>query len=290
MFIKHRKFKLFIYKHLHISFTSRNFLKGLVYLAFFYPFYQTKLFLYKKIKGIKKPIIHYYCVCWNEETVLPFVFNDHADFVSHFYICDNGSTDNTLKIIEHQPNASVINYTSNNQFNVRTNTNLKNKVWKRSRGKADYVIVVDADEFLYHSDLQNFLKQTKHSIFKSKGYDMVTEIIPEKSLVENVKKGEFLWSESKVIMFSPNKIMNVNYVEGCHYCYPYGIVSYSKWEIKLLHYKYLTFDYLMSRVKSFRERYNPELRKHGYGAHYYDPDERHRKRFQYLVENGTKII
>ena len=291
MTLKHRKFKTFIYKNFHISFTSKNFIKGLAYLFVFYPYYKTKLWLTKKIKGIKKPIIHYYCVCWNEEVMLPYIFNDHSDFVTHFFICDNGSTDNSLKIIEKQPNASVIHYDSNNEFNVQTNTHIKNQVWKRSRGKADYVIVVDADEFLYHPDLQNFLKTTKHSIFKAKGFDMITETMPEtNSLVENVKTGEFLWSESKVIMFDPNKIVNVNFVEGCHYCFPFGIVSYSKWEVKLLHYKYLTFDYLMSRVNSFRQKYSQELRKKGFGAHYYDKDERHRNRFQHLVENAKEVI
>ena len=290
MAITHRKLRIFIYKNLHISFPPKKALQGLVYLSIFYPFYKTKIWLTKKLKGIKKPIIHYYCVCWNEEVMLPYIFNDHADFVNHFYICDNGSSDNSLKIIENHPNASVIHYDSNNEFNVQTNTHIKNQIWKRSRGKADYVIVCDADEFLYHSDLQGFLKNTKHSIFRAKGFDMVTETMPEKSLVKNVKKGEFLWSQSKVIFFDPNKIVNINFVEGCHYCFPYGIVSFSKWEVKLLHYKFLTLDYLMSRVNSFRQKYSPELRKKGFGAHYYNNDERHHNRFNHLVEKGEDVI
>ena len=46
----------------------------------------------------------------------------------------------------------VIPYSTGGKINDFKYLEIKNNAWKKSRGKADWVIVVDMDEFLYHLD------------------------------------------------------------------------------------------------------------------------------------------
>lgn len=96
-----------------------------------------------------------YVLCWNEEKLAPFLLDYYSNFVSNLYILDNGSTDNTLNILkaEKRFNVEIIPYESGNKLDDSKYLELKNNIWKRSKGKADFVVVCDFDEFLYANDI-----------------------------------------------------------------------------------------------------------------------------------------
>ena len=112
--------------------------------------YRLKLNIFKWIKNIKSPIIHYHAICWNEEVMLPYMFDHYKDFVSYFYIYDNYSNDDTEDIVNKHNHTKIIKYGSKDKLNDEEYLKIKNNVWKISRGKADYVIVCDIDEFSYN--------------------------------------------------------------------------------------------------------------------------------------------
>ena len=102
---------------------------------------------------MKKPIIHCYFLCYNEENILPHLLRYYSDFCEKVFIMDNMSTDNSHEIIKTFEKAEIIPYNSNNELRDDVYLMLKNNLWKKSRGVADYVIVGDADEFIYHPNL-----------------------------------------------------------------------------------------------------------------------------------------
>ena len=58
---------------------------------------------------------------------------------------------------------------------------LSNECWKASRGLADWVIVTDIDEHLYHSDLSTLLIRYKAqgtTFIPALGYQMISEEFP----------------------------------------------------------------------------------------------------------------
>ncbi|WP_299248824.1 hypothetical protein [uncultured Cytophaga sp.] len=58
---------------------------------------------------------------------------------------------------------------------------IKNSVWKESKGIADWVIVSDLYELIYHPDLVTFLTKSKKeyiSISALKGCNMFSETYP----------------------------------------------------------------------------------------------------------------
>ena len=85
----------------------------------------------------KKPIVHAFFLCYNEENILPHLIRYYSTFCEQITIMDNGSTDNSVKIAESFKNVDVIPFESNEEFNDLVHIKLKNNVWKSSVGFAD---------------------------------------------------------------------------------------------------------------------------------------------------------
>ena len=234
-----------------------------------------KLYLYKKTKGINHPIVHYYAVCWNEEKILPFVFDYYKDVVDHFFIYDNYSNDKTIDIVKEQKNASLFTFGKEGEFDDGANREIKNNCWKNSRGKADYVIVCDVDEFVYAPNLSECLKTMKKervSFPDIEGYEMYSDTFPEYRpgvlITELVRQGvHSLWLDKRVL-FDPHRIVEVDYSVGSHQSYPVGVVRNGKDTLKLLHYKHLGADYLIRRYEVLGKRLSAYNRENDYGTHY----------------------
>ena len=116
--------------------------------------------LYKLLHRINNPVIHYYSVCWNEEKMLPFMFQHYDSIVSQYFIHDNESTDSSQQIIKNHPKTNLVPFATDG-FNDEIQNDIKNQCWKASRGKADYVIVCDIDEFLYAKNFEVLLNQLR---------------------------------------------------------------------------------------------------------------------------------
>jgi glycosyltransferase involved in cell wall biosynthesis len=108
-----------------------------------------------------KPIVHAFFLCYNEEFILPHLLEYYLKFCDKIFILDNKSTDKSVEIIDSFPNTEVIEWDSNGQVRDDLYLEIKNNIWKQSRGKCDYVIVGDADEFLYHDNMIDFLTRSK---------------------------------------------------------------------------------------------------------------------------------
>lgn len=239
-------------------------------------------------------VIHYYSICWNEEKILPFVLDYYAPFCEKIVILDNESDDNSRSIIRLYPNAEVRNYTSNGEIRDDIYLEIKNNIWKESRGKADWVIICDVDEILYHPKLLKKLDELKSigiSIIRPHGFDMYAESYPEKSLLEitnGIKDNRHL---GKCIIFNPNLIEEINYKTGCHKCYPTGKIKfYKKDDIKLLHYKCLNLDFLVERFDLLKKRLSNYNIENKFGKHYLAEKELIKERFLTNLANSDDVF
>jgi len=278
---------------LDVRFKKNNGLKVLFFLVI--NIIKYKVFSAKKwIHSIDRPIIHLYAVSWNEAKILPFVMEYYLSFVDHFYIYDNYSDDETDELLNKYPQVTVQKYDTGGTFNDVVHQQIKNTVWKQSRAKADWVIVIDMDELIYHPELIAKLsdKNNKATIYKPKGFDMVTTEFPDasKPIIETVQKGVPSFWLDKCILFNPNKIVDINYLPGAHECYPEGIVRFDEYTTKLLHYKYIGFDYVMSRIFSYRKRISQVNIEMDYGMHYFEEDQLIRAKFNKFVSEAAGVI
>lgn len=202
----------------------------------------------------RKPRIHYYAPAWNEELMLPFLFRHYAPWVDRFVIYDSDSTDGSVELLRRMPKVEIrkVPWTHVDSV-IETLRDLHDNCWKESRGTADWVIVADVDEFLYHPDLLGYLRRRRKqgvTCIPALGYEMVSEHFPAHgdALAATVRRGVPHRMMSKLRLFDPNAIEETNFGPGGHVAAPTGQVVYPKRDrLLLLHYKSLGFDYLNRR-------------------------------------------
>lgn len=257
-----------------------------------------KLRLYKWLHGIHKPIVHYYAVCWNEEKMLPFMFQHYDQFVDYYTIYDNYSDDSSEEIILLHGKADIEKFSMNNQIDDHVYQQIKNNCWRHSRGKADWVVVCDVDEFLYSPDMLHSLSLLRlggFSVVKPFAYNMYSREFPRYSndtpLTRLVPKGLRAPIFDKCILFDPHAIVDINYDPGAHVCHPVGKVrSYRSEDIKLLHYKNIGLEKLLARNRLYAVRLSKENVENNYGIEYLRKEQQIIQEFTDNEQRATEII
>jgi glycosyltransferase involved in cell wall biosynthesis len=246
---------------------------------------------------MKKPIVHAFFLCYNEANILPHLLKHYLAFCEQVTILDNNSTDNSVEIIKSFPNTDIIPWDSKDELNDALYLKLKNHVWKSSVGVADYVIVGDTDEFLYHENMIDFLIQSKQkgvTVFRPVGYHMVADedlnLKIDDDLIKIVNKGVRAEVLDKLMMFDCNKISNINYSIGCHSARPEGEVVLSDKELKMLHYKFLGLEDHKLKQTIRGERLSDFNKQHGFGLYYlFNEEEQTKDYLGYLNQRKTVL-
>lgn len=257
-----------------------------------------KLKIWKLLHGVKHPIVHYYALCWNEEKMLPFMFDYYDQFVDQYTIYDNYSTDGSEEIIRSHENAEIIKFSMDGEINDLIYQQIKNNCWKKSRGKADYVVVCDMDEFIFHQDIRGFLMKSyrnKNSFFYPSGYEMYCENYPKYQsgnlLTKIVTTGVPSKKYGKSIIFDPHRIVEVNYEPGAHEVYPLGIVKVGRDAgLKMLHYKNLDIEEVVRKTKINGEKLSQGNKDKDLGTEYLRSEADVRSVFTQCMTNAIEVI
>jgi hypothetical protein len=242
---------------------------------------------------INKQSIEVYCICYNEEKILPYFLEHYSKFVDKITIYDNHSTDNSINIItefmiNNSFNIEIINYETNNTLNDGVYLQIKNNCWKNSQH--DYVIVCDIDEFLYFDNFESDI-----DIITTVGYEMVGDINfnYSKPLIEEISEGVQNDSYSKTILFNPKIVKEINYQPGCHFCAPVGNISKhinNDDNYKLLHYKNINLEYVIDKHQKYKERLSTYNKINGFGFHYNNTPYQIEEWYNTLMNDKIKVI
>lgn len=247
---------------------------------------------------MKKPIVHAYFLCYNEEYILPHLLRYYSTFCEKIHIIDNMSTDRSVEIVNSFDNTEIIPYDSNEEVRDDIYLKIKNNVWKSSIGIADYVIVGDADEFLYHPDMVNFLTESFQkgiTLFKPEGYHMIGDedliLSPNDVIFEKVTEGIIGSSNDKLMLFDCNKIIQINYSFGCHAANPTGeIILSNDRSLKMLHYKYLGLADFIPKQKLRGDRLSQFNKINNLGSYYLYDAEKHKEEYKTFIQRRKKVI
>lgn len=214
-------------------------------------------------------ILHVYALCFNEETILPYFLRYYQSIAKRVIVYDNDSTDRSREIVKAS-GAELRRFQTKGEHSDRVQTLIKSTCYRESRGQADWVIVVDMDEFIHHPDLIGTLERyDKEGVTLPlvEGFDMVSDAPPTGpgQIYEEIRTGFRSESFDKPEVFRPE--IDINFEPGCHKANPRGLVKKSaKAEIKLLHYRYLGPDYLIRRYELRTRRLSKDNRRFGWGV------------------------
>ena len=164
-------------------------------------------------------------ITWNRADVIHLTVSYYLK-LGRVIVHDNFSDDNTREICEAL-GAEVRLFGQAGVLNDQAYLDVKNHCWKGS--KADYVIICDDDEIL----VPEF--EPGATIYKTQGYSMFSESMPIKSFFE-INIGYPDDKYSKLVIFDPKEVTEINYVYGCHEANPKGNLQWSVGTSNLYHY------------------------------------------------------
>ncbi len=241
------------------------------------------------------PRIDLYCLCWNDARMLPHFFRHYDALVDRFFVFDNGSTDGSLDILEAHPRVTVRHFDVPGDSFVAEERRLSDTVWRKSRGLADWVIVVDIDEFVFHPDLRTYLNEcagTGVTALRGIGYEMVSETFPtgEAPLTETVTFGARSAGHDKLCIFDPKALVDTRFGPGRHKADPVGRVVWpERPEMLLLHYKQLGVDYAVERSAELRLGLRPGDVEQSWGRQYLWSAEQIRERWEKIKADAAPV-
>ena len=241
-------------------------------------------------------------VCFNEERLLPFFLDYYARWASRIVVWDNFSTDATVEVARAFNATEVVvkQFATDNEFREDVNRQIKNTCWQDE--DADWVIVCDVDEFLYADDFEKFLtkRRKEFAIFRPLGYNMVSTVFPDPSMgliTEQIKLGARDDNYSKLVLFDPARIAETNYSVGAHRAQPickgrtalFDARNFSG-ELKLLHYKNISFEYRLAKNREYATRVGAISKKFNWNFHFGYDEAKQREEFDTLLRSAQPVI
>ena len=253
-------------------------------------------------------IIHLYTCCFNEIKILPFVVDYWKQTVDHVYVYDNFSNDGSYEFLTQYDWIDVIQYDSDNKLNDYILLDIKNNEWKKSRSKADFVIVCDLDECIYSKNLREdllALKKLEVVGIIPNMYNLISKDFPQydnnmlmHQLVNNYyfdkwedfEKNKF-GVKSKLQVFDPQKIIETNYKVGCYEYNPTFIGKIIKTDdICCYHLHDVGLYRKIHRYKERSNRMSNENIVDHLSDFYFETTSKIIKDFNYDLKNSKKII
>ncbi len=249
----------------------------------------------KAASGASKLRIHLYALCWNEARMLPFFFRHYDAIVDRYFIFDNESADGSIDLLKKHPGVTLGSFRVDGPSFVLAALDFYNQGWKQSRGQADWVIVCNIDEHLYHPYLRAYLASLPGEVTSivAEGYEMVSDTFPtgDVLLCEYIRTGMRYELYDKLEIFAPDLVKEINFTPGRHEAAPEGgVVTPLKREVKLLHYKCLSPEYLVDRSNELGPRLREKDIANGWGHQYAWHNSRKRDYFRRVKEGAVQVL
>lgn len=222
-----------------------------------------------------------YFINFNDSFYIPFLAQHYGKFCEKIVMYDNYSTDNSVELALSF-GMDVRYFGKRGELNDQHYLDVKNHCWKEQRGKGiDYVIVVDADEFVQPFDLRGTAPVVT-------GYNMISEFLPKKEIGE-INTGAYSEGYSKQAIFSPDAIEEIAYVHGCHKNHMRGRIT-TEGTAALYHYRMIGgVHLLLERHAAYRVRLSKFNRQHNMGHHYLHSDNAKRDEWNFLKSQSKAL-
>lgn len=218
-----------------------------------------------------------FMLCYNEEQFVPFTLDYYSRFAERIFVFDNMPTDSSSDICKRYLNVTVKRFRTGGFIKDKVFQRIKNKAWKKARGKARYVGVIDTDEIIFHPQgLDTLLDQAYEAqagiVRQTNAYTVYSANVtrPANDLALSPENTGILCGPSggKVSIFSP-ELREINYTPGAHCFEPKG-KNLSEFVAGLwFHYSHVLGAEIMAKKYEDRmARMSRQNKRHQWGSHY----------------------
>jgi hypothetical protein len=250
--------------------------------------------------------IHVHVLAWNEALLAPR-FLDHYHWVDRIFVHDNMSDDGSVEVWCADARVTLLPYDTQGQIRDDEYVRIKNRAWKQHSAAADWVVVVDADEFLWMPKPRQLLARLRsaadansYAMILPVGWEVIADGIPEfpadactpeLRLAHWARRGARSDWYSKPCLFQPDSLAETNYLPGAHVAQPIfrqgqGWVSEERdqngrelksgqlgddRDFELLHMKMaMGAEHQERRRRVYAERLSAQNKANGWGSEYRD--------------------
>lgn len=164
--------------------------------------------------------VEVHILAFNEAQIIAYALRHYSTFAQRIVIHDGGSDDGTQDIAAKY-GAEVIPWNTGGRLNDELAMKLKNECWHGT--DADWVICVDADEFIYFpagsKETLAVYDKRGAAVIKPHGFEMFSEEYPTTAgqIYEQCAMGapDNVWY-SKPVLFSPKRVDDSGFGVGAH--------------------------------------------------------------------------
>jgi len=146
-----------------------------------------------------------YCICRNESKLMPYFLRHYASWVDQLIFYDDQSTDGTREMIAACPKAVLRDWPGEHGIVDDQFLDFANQQWMEAIGKSEWVIWVDADEFLYHPNILSLLDgylSEGVELPQVQGYLMISDHFPTTTgqIYDEIRTGipDDIWSKQAI--------------------------------------------------------------------------------------------
>ena len=167
--------------------------------------------------------LHVYTTVWNEAYMIKYFLRYYETVADRIFILDDGSDDGTQDIVKACSKATLLPYPFKSGFNEYDKTKCLGTEYKKHSQDAEWVIVGDIDEFIYHPHLRDLLdlkRSQGYRALKATGYFFASKETPntEGQLFDAmpyiVRLKNTPTSYDREVLFDPK--LDVEFRAGCH--------------------------------------------------------------------------
>ena len=244
----------------------------------------------KRNKRKYKVEINIFLVCYNEEIIIPLMFQHYKKWLPgcNITILDNYSIDKSADIAK-KLGCKVIYWSTGNELDEPGITHIRNTCWKNVNN--GWVIVADMDEWLCVTKEQLKYEEDKGTTFlNSFGIHLLGDSKKEDLSDINVHKINRGWRwRFKPLCFFRPKIKETNFTLGMRKAIPNGKYILSEKEYVFKHAVYLGLKYYIKKTVGRKKRCKVKTQIYNTSTHYTDDIEIIKKKFKYRSLRSSVI-
>jgi hypothetical protein len=200
-------------------------------------------------------------VCHNEAKILPYFLAHYSQFAERILVWDDQSTDDTRKILAANPWTTVRDWPFDTGIDDEAFVNFAHAAYRIARGRADWLIYVDTDEFIYHPNILHFLTHNTEGleVIQTCGFNMIGtgtgDGLPPfngQQIYDRFPMGVRAPVYSKPVVIRPG--VELHWSRGKHKLERCAVRLSATPLLKLLHYRYMGHDCTKTRNAKNYER------------------------------------